>query len=58
MGTRLAVIEVDGVVSVQVALLRDTVRVSRPESTGVINIRETERVSVFSETVDVRICGQ
>lgn len=57
MGTRLAVIEVDGVVSVQVALLRDTVRVSGPESTGMVDIRETERVSMFSETVDVRISG-
>lgn len=58
MGTRLAVIEEDGVVSVQVALLRDTVRVSRPEGTGMVDIRETERVSMFSETVDVRIGGQ
>jgi len=58
MGTRLAVIEVDGVVSVQVALLRNTIRVSRPESTGMVDSRETEGVSMFSETVDVRIGGQ
>jgi len=57
MGTGLAVIKVDGVVSVQIALLRDTIGVSRPESTCMINIGESKGVGMFSETVDVRIGG-
>ena len=53
MGTGGAMLEIDGVVSVQVRVVGDTVGISRPEGTSVVVGRQTEAVGVLAETVDV-----
>lgn len=58
MGAGGTVLEVDGVVSVQVGVISDTVGIPGPESAGVIVNWQTEAVSVLAQTVDVRVCGQ
>lgn len=58
MSTGRAVLVVHGVVSVQIAILRDTERVARPESTGIVLGWQTEAIRVFAETVQVGILWQ
>lgn len=55
MGTCGSVLEVDGMVSVQVGVIRDTVSISTPEGTSIVVSGETERVSVFTQTVKVGV---
>lgn len=51
----LAVLEVDGVVSVEVGSWRDQVGISRPQCANVVSSWATERVGVFSKSIDIRI---
>lgn len=52
------VLEIDRVISVQVAPTRDTIRISRPESARGIECGQTERVGVFAQTIDIGLVGQ
>ena len=51
-------LEVDGVVPIQIRTIGDTVGISRPEGAGVIVGRQTEAVGVFAKTVDVWVRGE
>ena len=55
LAATLAVLEIDGVVSVKVSSRRDQVRISRPECPSVVGGWASERVGVFPESIDVRI---
>jgi hypothetical protein len=52
------VLIVDRVVSVQVGILGDTIRVPGPESTGGVGRVETKRFGVLSKTVNVWVFGE
>ena len=51
------VLIVNWVAPIQVGALRRTIGIACPESASIIVIREPERISVFAESVDVRIVG-
>lgn len=50
-----AMLKVDGVVSVEIASCWHTVRVARPHCTRRVECRQTERVGMLSETIDIRV---
>ena len=58
MGAGGTMLEVDGVVAVQVRLLRNQIRISRPESARVVVRGQAEGVGMLSEAVNVRVGGQ
>ena len=51
----LAVLEVDWVVPVEVSTWRDQVRISRPQCASVVSSWASERIGIFSESIDIRI---
>lgn len=51
----LSVLEVDRVISIEVGPRWDQVRISRPECTNVVSSSTSERVGIFSESIDIRI---
>jgi hypothetical protein len=52
------VVHVDGVVTIQVGVLWNTVGITTPEGTGVVLIRQTQRISVLAQTVQIRVSRQ
>lgn len=53
-----AVVHVDGVVTIQVCVLRDTVGIAAPEGTSIVLVRQTQRISVLAQAVQVRVFRQ
>ena len=51
-------LDVDGVASVQVGVIGDTVSIPGPESAGIVVGRQTETVGVFAEAIEVRTLGE
>ena len=51
------VLKIDGVATVQVCTLRNTIRVARPQRTCRIHHIKSEGFGVLAEAVDVRIAG-
>lgn len=49
------VLEVDGVVSIQIGSVGDTVSIPGPHGAGIVFGRQTETVGVFAETIEVGI---
>lgn len=52
MGARLALLKVDGVVSVKVRVFRNTIRVAAPKRADIVLGWQSERVGVLAETVE------
>jgi hypothetical protein len=55
VGARGAVLEVDGMVAVQVRPILDTTHITAPHYTNVVIHRESECIGVLAETIDVRV---
>ena len=51
----LTVLEVDWVVPVEVGSWRDQVRISRPQRANVVSCWASERIGIFSKSIDIRI---
>ena len=55
MSTGGTVLKVNGMVSVQIRVVGNTVRIPGPHGAGIVVCRQTEAVGVFAEAVDVRV---
>lgn len=55
LGVVLAVLEVNWVVSIEVGSWRDQVCISRPQCANVVSCRASERIGIFSKSIDIRI---